>query len=161
MKLKLRELQKTKTTSNNQQRDDFLQRSASLAVQICILNGLSLIVCTMAAFFLALQRLFKVAQLWDEFAFVQHFFSQYLEFPQHAVVVLSSNIGFLVHCYYSKLYRNAVRKVFGPVLARLGKVFRLCCPTLLKTKVEPTATEIKLRSKRNAETVNVRNTENL
>lgn len=50
----------------------------------------------------------------------------YIIIPQYAVVVCSSNVGFVLHCYYSKLYRMAMWEAFDAIKLRLKKYARIC-----------------------------------
>lgn len=141
MILQIQKLRKNQTKSINKQRDDFLRRSASLALQICVLNGFALIICAFAAFFLTLKRIFQVINFWPGFLVTEKIFSEFLEIPQNFMIILSSNIGFFVHCYYSRLYRNAAKKTFEAAKTRFKKIFsfRFCCKIKIqKNRVQPT-----------------------
>ena len=60
-------------------------------------------------------------------------YNAYFEGLQYAVVIISSNIGFIVHCYYSKMYREAAVETFASLKSRVKQLLCRWLPATLQT----------------------------
>lgn len=144
----LRKPKKAVVTVKNGHSDDVLRRTAALALQMCILNGLSLLATGIAAVLNAARAMLDSAGFYATARLAQNAGDMYFFIPEYAVVICSSNIGFLVHCFYSELYRKAVRETITAIKARFMK-----CPIQVRgtkvgvNKVCPDALFIDLESK--------------
>lgn len=113
--------QKNSEILDDKDRTDRLERTASLALQTCILNSLSLFVSTTCNLSRGLQALFSMAgrnSAADIMAFIYEYGVSGFQAPS---AILSSNIGFFVHCYCSLIYREAIFEAFGSVKQKLRK----------------------------------------
>ncbi len=84
--------------SGNQHHQDLLRRSAALAIQTCVLNGFSLVACGLGAATFALSDLLYIVHFPTAGLFMFEIYDGYLSCLQYAMVICSSNIGFIVHC---------------------------------------------------------------
>lgn len=121
----------------NSYHDDMLRRTLALTIQACLLNSLSLITMGIAALVNAVFIAFMLAHSSEAATVAQAIYNNYLEVPEYAVVICSSNIGFIVHCYYSKLYREAVQETFVAVKAAYNKYVSPCGIKFAKNWVHP------------------------
>lgn len=108
---------KTAIASSDENRDDFINRTAALTLQTCLLNCMSQFGTGLATLLSSLSVLLAMAQFDELAASVWNLGAASVFIPQCAVVFCSSNIGFLLHCYYSKVYREATWETFAELKA--------------------------------------------
>lgn len=109
---------------NDELRDRKLKRMTALTLQTCILNVASLLASGCASMLLTMHTVFVWVRLPVAADVVQNIYNNYLSVPQYAVVILNSNIGFIVHCCYSLMYREAMQETFAAVKAACKKKFK-------------------------------------
>lgn len=143
-KLKSMKQQKL-NVSNEQTRDDSLNRSLSLVLQTMALNVLSLLIIL----------LIQVANMLEYVSFLFNcpnataFFHSLLLFFQKLIGVtyLNSNLGFFVHCCYSQSYRDATLHVFRSVKKALTIKLKKVVPESKHGEtVEERSFQLRLRS---------------
>lgn len=129
---------KRKFISNNEQRDSLLNRMAALTLQTCMLNGASLLASGCSALLMVIYTALTWSQFLTAAATIQRIYSGYLLVPQFAVVIFSSNIAFVVHCCYSKMYREAVQETYAELKKHCKRAFAITSHTWPQTnKVHP------------------------
>ena len=133
-------------TQNDKIRLESLNRSLSLVLQTMALNVLSLFVVVLRNFFNVEQflqcHLLQMRVLQICFNFVQ-FVVQSGNFFTYTIGLnyCNSNLGFFVHCYYSKIYRAAAVSMFKSAKNRLVHFCCRCCTKIQSDKIlqQPTA----------------------
>lgn len=118
-------------------RDDFITRTASLTLQTCILNIMSQFATGFATLLSTSTMLFIMAQRYEAAALTWRFLFTIVFYPQAAVVICSSNFGFILYCNNSTLYREAKRETFAEMKASFKAKFRRLMPNTTN-KVLPT-----------------------
>ena len=114
-----------------------MKRTAALTLQMCILNGLSMIAAAIVALLVLLQYVFMASASCTALDVTLNIYNNYFYLSQYAVVICSSNIGFLVHCYYSSLYRKAAWETFAAINASCKKYLKVCGCNGTANKVHP------------------------
>lgn len=122
--------------SNEKERNDLLNRSLALALQTMAINGLSLVFVTVAAFFTALAYIEPITH--HRHPIIMLIYYNFLLGPKYAVTILNSNLGFFVHCYYSKMYRKVATEMYQSAKKKLFLI--CCCCTRILSKVPPEST---------------------
>lgn len=140
MILKLKE---AKTLMKN---DDTRRRSAALALQICILNGISLLYCSIAAFCYVIEFFALLANFANFYQKIWWLNSIYIQTPRFVVAVCNSNIGFIFHYRYSRMYRDAAREIFAKFYQKIRSRLFCCRECSSQIKVQPTNEQIELES---------------
>ena len=103
--------------------DEGADRSIAFARRTCLLNGLQLLSCTVASAVVTLTALFDMCNFANGTQLLQNVYYEYVSVAQYGVLIISSNIGFFAHCYYSKMYRKAFFKVVASAKQKLRKIF--------------------------------------
>lgn len=116
---------KAQNLTNNEQRNDLLRRSTWLTVQICILNGGSMLYAAIVAFCICAVLALQLGNFMNGF-YLMYFYCGIVQMPMYVALIGGSNIGVIVHYRYSRLYRDAARAVFAQVKQRI------CCSCLAK-----------------------------
>lgn len=121
-----------RSINEKKHRENLMNRSASLAIQTCVLNSFSLIVCCLSTTSWAISDLLTIGGLQDAAIFVFRIREAYFNSFQYAAAICSSNIGFFVHCYYSQLYREATVATFASLKGGIKRLFSRSLPTTLQ-----------------------------
>lgn len=130
---RMRSLKKAaKESINSAHHNDMLNRSTSLAIQTCALNGFSLIITAISMIILGICGLLNLGHFSAAEAIVFDIWQAYFAGLQYAVVICSSNVGVIVHCYYSKLYREAARSTFSSMINRVKQWFYQLLPAAVQ-----------------------------
>jgi hypothetical protein len=90
-----------------------------------MLNVLSLFTSGCAAFLLAIYTVFTWAKIPDIVVVIDLIYNAYFLYPQYTIVIFSSNIAFIVHCCYSKMYREASLETFAAFKASCKRAFNI------------------------------------
>lgn len=141
---KLRKLKiKNARRTSNKQHEDTMNRLTALTLGTCILNGFSLLLLAFAAIFNVLSTTFELAKYRSGAEIVQKIYNMYLIIPQYFMVIMGSNIGFIVHCYYSKMYRQAMWETFAATKASIKRFAHKCGANGAANVVQPVEFKIK------------------
>lgn len=118
---------KRPTEECNAQHEDLMKRTAALTLQTSVLNSLSLLISGVTAFLSFLSSALRIVKFFDSANMFLQIYRAYFIIPQYFVVICSSNIVFIVHCYYSKLYREAMWETFAAVETGWKQCFGYVC----------------------------------
>lgn len=118
----LKELKATDVGASDElERDEFLQRSLSLVLQTMALNVLSLVVCFAQQLVNWLGPICGFGKFpCPNFGYIYVFYMQ----PLNGLTCINSNLGFFMHSYYSRLYRESARHFFQTTK---NKLMSVCC----------------------------------
>jgi hypothetical protein len=144
MVIELRKM-KAQNLTNDDHHNDMLRRSTILAVQLCILNGLSLLYATVLAFWLVLMQALHLANLMNAYHDVMLVYFLILEYPQYAALIGSTNLGFIIHYRYSLMYRDAAREICTQMRKWFQSCFNRLKKLVAKKKVAPANQGIEMK----------------
>lgn len=114
---KLKDLKEFNEKEMNDSRDQeatvfAFRLSLSLALQTVAINAFSLVFVIVQAFCLELHRISFLFNLPNANSLMNSVLFEYLPTLQGAAIIINSNVGLLIHCCFSPMYRKTAADIF-------------------------------------------------